>query len=451
MANRNQLTLGSQGSDVVELQKLLNQNGFTLDTDGIFGSQTQDAVRQYQEKMGLDVDGIVGNNTWGSLGNQGANATEAPSAGGFQTKPFEYKPYQESDAVKQAQALLQQQMAGKPGQYASPWQGQLNEIMDKILNREKFSYDMNADALYQQYKDQYIQQGQMAMMDTMGQAAAMTGGYGNSYGQSVGQQAYQGYLQQLNDKVPELYQLALSKYQMEGDALMDQYGILGAKEEQEYGRYRDQVSDWEREQQRLQAQYQDERNFDYGKYSDDRNFGYGQYVDDRNFGYGQYIDDRNYQYQVGRDQVSDKQWQAEFDEALRQFNFANGLGEFAPAAAGGGSGSGGKNWLNADGSVNLNMISQSSDWWKQYAAENGLDPKTGKKLGGGNQDTGGLNRSQYASWGMGEWEAYFASIRQTEGKAAAEEELKKFTSQGIIPQVYVSMASNGARGGGGGH
>jgi hypothetical protein len=218
----------------------------------------------------------------------------------------------------------------------------------------------------------------------MGQAAAMTGGYGNSYGQSVGQQAYQGYLQQLNDKVPELYQLALSKYQMEGDALMDQYGILGAKEEQEYGRHRDQVGDWERELARLQGQYQDERNFDYGRYSDDRNFGYGQYVDDRNFGYGQYIDDRNYQYQVGRDQVADKQWQAEFDEALRQFNFANGLGEFAPAAAGGGSGSGsgGKNWLNADGSVNLDMISQSSEWWKQYAAENGLDPKTGKKLGG---------------------------------------------------------------------
>ena len=418
MANRNQLSLGSQGNDVVELQKILNQNGFALDTDGIFGDKTQDAVRQYQQKMGLDADGIVGNNTWGALGNQG---TSAPAAGttdkGFQYKPFEYKPYQESDAVKQAQALLQQQLAGKPGQYASPWQGQLNEIMDKILNREKFSYDMNADALYQQYKDQYVNQGKMAMMDTMGQAAAMTGGYGNSYGQSVGQQAYQGYLQQLNDRIPELYQLALNKYQMEGDALMDQYGILGAKEEQEYGRHRDQVGDWERELARLQGQYQDERNFDYGRYSDDRNFGYGQYVDDRNFGYGQYIDDRNYQYQVGRDQVSDKQWQAEFDEALRQFNFANGLGEFAKSEESG---------------------------WKPVKTpdKDELNPT---------DEPPGLNRSQFASWGMGEWEAYFSSIRQTEGRAAAEEELKKFTSKGIIPQVYVPMASNGARGGGGGH
>ena len=106
---------------------------------------------------------------------------------------FEYKPYMESDAVKQAQSMLQQQMSNKPGQYTSPWHTQLNDTINKILNREKFSYDLNGDALYQQYKDQYTTQGQMAMMDTMGQAAALTGGYGNSYAQSVGQQAYQGY------------------------------------------------------------------------------------------------------------------------------------------------------------------------------------------------------------------------------------------------------------------
>ena len=85
------------------------------------------------------------------------------------------------------------------GQYQSPWQTQLNDTISKILNREKFSYDLNGDALYQQYKDQYVNQGQQAMMDTMGQAQAMTGGYGNSYAQTVGQQTYQGYLQQLND------------------------------------------------------------------------------------------------------------------------------------------------------------------------------------------------------------------------------------------------------------
>lgn len=355
---RNQISYGSQGSDVTELQKLLNQNGYTLDEDGIFGTKTQDAVKDYQQKNNLDVDGIVGTNTWGALTNASSGAATTPTNTAFkydayQEKPsFKYDAYQPSDAVTQAQTLLQQQLANKPGQYTSPWQTQLNDAINKIMNREKFSYDMNADALYQQYKDQYVTQGQMAMMDTMGQAAAMTGGYGNSYAQAVGQQAYQSSLQQLNDKIPELYQLALSKYQMEGDDLYNQYSLLSAQDQQEYGRHRDTVSDWQVETDRLQNQYNTERDYDYSKWADNRDFSYGQYVDDRNFdyskwadgrdfGYGQYIDDRNYDYQVGRDQVADSQWQAEFDEAVRQFNFANKLGEFAPVVSAGGGGDGG--------------------------------------------------------------------------------------------------------------
>ena len=47
-----------------------------------------------------------------------------------------------------------------------------------------------------------MQQGKQAMQDTMGQAAALTGGYGSTYGQAVGQQQYDAYLQNLNDEVP---------------------------------------------------------------------------------------------------------------------------------------------------------------------------------------------------------------------------------------------------------
>lgn len=191
---------------------------------------------------------------------------------------IEYDPkkrdYQQSDAVTKAQEMLQNQIANKPGQYTSQWQSQLNDVMGKILNREKFSYDLNGDALYKQYKDQYTNQGKMAMMDTMGQASAMTGGYGNSYAQNVGQQAYQGYLQQLNDKIPELYNLALSKYQMEGDDLSRQYSMLGDRESTDYGRYRDTVSDYNTELSRLQSAYDTERSFDYGQFADDRNYQY---------------------------------------------------------------------------------------------------------------------------------------------------------------------------------
>lgn len=312
-----QVKYGSSGSDVKTLQELLNGNGYSLDVDGVYGSKTQAAVKDYQQKNKLAVDGIVGENTWGSL--TGNIAVKTPSempekqtgatTTAATTPTYENKAYQPSDAVSQAEALLNQQMQQKPGAYQSTWQGQLNDTINKILNREQFSYDLNSDALYQQYKDQYMQQGQLAMMDTMGQAAAMTGGYGNSYAQSVGQQTYQGYLQQLNDVVPELYQMALNQYNQQGQDLINQYALLGEQENQDYGRYRDQVSDYYTQLQQMYDQYNAERDYDYSKYTDDRNFGYEQYLNDQNM-----------QYQKERDQVEDERWQKEYDFALRQYS-----------------------------------------------------------------------------------------------------------------------------------
>ena len=169
----------------------------------------------------------------------------------------------------------------KQEEYKSQWQTQLNDAINKIINREKFSYDLNGDALYQQYKNQAMMQGQQAMMDTMGQAAALTGGYGNSYAQTAGQQAYNSHLQQLNDKIPELYQMALSKYQMEGQDMYDQYSLLAGQEEQDYGRYQDQLGNWQTETSRLQNSYETERDYE--------------------------------------------NWLAEFNEAVRQYNHDNGI------------------------------------------------------------------------------------------------------------------------------
>ena len=148
-----ELGWGAKGTEVSDLQEKLNQNGYKLDVDGSFGNQTKAAVEDYQKKNGLTVDGIVGQNTWnaltgGSTTNQTTATTPAADTG------FKYDAYQESDAVKQAQAMLDQQLSQKPGAYQSAWQTQLNDTINKILNREKFSYDLNGDALYQQYKDQ---------------------------------------------------------------------------------------------------------------------------------------------------------------------------------------------------------------------------------------------------------------------------------------------------------
>ena len=313
MNEKNEIRYGSQGSDVTELQKLLNGNGYKLDEDGVFGEQTRSAVKDYQQKNNLTADGIVGSNTWEALAKASAQTGgEAPG--------FSYAPYTPGQAVTQAQQLLQQQEAAKPDGYSAQWQSRIDELVQKILNREDFSYDLNADALYQQYKDQYVRGGQLAMLDTMGQAQAMTGGYGNSYAQSAGQQAYESYLQRLNEVVPELYNLAQDRYQQAGQALADRYALLSDREAADYGRYQDQRSAWLRERDYLSGRYDTERQYDYQQYLNDLNFAYGQ----------------------ERDRVSDEQWQAEFDESVRRYNHDKGIGSSGSSGKGSsGSGKGG--------------------------------------------------------------------------------------------------------------
>jgi hypothetical protein len=75
------------------------------------------------------------------------------------------------------------------------------------------------------------------MEDTMGQAATMTGGYGNSYAVTAGNQAYQNQLDNLNNTIPELYQLAYDKYQNDYQMLTNKYNLLNNEKNIEYEKW----------------------------------------------------------------------------------------------------------------------------------------------------------------------------------------------------------------------
>ena len=326
------IVYGARGDNVTELQKALNKNGYNLAEDGVFGSKTQAAVKDYQKKNTLSVDGKVGNETWGSLfGSGNKTSTQKTTA----PTEFSYEDYAESDTVAQAKAALDAQLLAKPGAYSSKWQAQIDDILSRIQNREDFTYDVNGDALYQQYKDQYMKQGNMAMQDTMGQAAAMTGGYGNSYAATAGNQAYQAYLGELNDVVPELYQMALDKYTREGDELIDQYALLGDQESQDYAKYQDAYNQWLADRDNAYSRYDAERDYDYGKYADGRDFAYGEYQDE-----------------VARDQwqqqfnITEEQWELE-KEAYLDSKKTSTTGS---GSSGGGSSSGGSSGTSSGGS-----------------------------------------------------------------------------------------------------
>lgn len=109
-----------------------------------------------------------------------------------------------------------------------PYVGQLNALYEQIVNRKPFQYDLNGDLLYQQMADQYTQMGAQASRNAMGQAAALTGGYGNSYAEQVGAQANQQYMTAMNQNIPDLYQQELNAYLAEGDRMMQQYELAAA-------------------------------------------------------------------------------------------------------------------------------------------------------------------------------------------------------------------------------
>lgn len=148
------------------------------------------------------------------------------------------------DRLQQSQTALDNHLGTKPGDYQSKYQGQIDQVMENIANRKPFQYDVNGDALYQQYKDRYTQMGRQAMQDTMGQAAALTGGYGNTYAQNAGQQAYGAYMQGLTDKIPELYQLALDKYDRDAQAEKDKYNLYKDADATDYSRWGDKLNQW---------------------------------------------------------------------------------------------------------------------------------------------------------------------------------------------------------------
>lgn len=223
---------------------------------------------------------------------------------------FSYKDYEQSDAVKQAKALadanstynesqsvvdarnaLNQHTENKVADWTGGQYGQqLKDTVQKINDRQSFKYDVTGDALYQAYKDRYMTQGRMAMADTLGQASAMTGGYGSSYATTAASQAYQNSLQSLNDVVPSLYQMALDTYSAEGQDLQNRYSVLNNAYGTEYGEYRDQVADWQTEANRLQDAYYNESNNDWNRFSDNRNYYQSAYQYASNMDYDQYAD-----------------------------------------------------------------------------------------------------------------------------------------------------------------
>ena len=252
----------------------------------------------------------------GSTAAANNQKTTAAQPVNYQQTPVDRTQYQydasTNTAYQQALAALQAAQKDKPT-YAGTYDAQLNEIYNQIVNRKPFQYDVNEDMLYQQYKDQYTNLGQLAMRDTMGQAAALTGGYGNTYAQAAGQQQYDAYLQKLNEVVPQLYGMAQDQYNREGDALQQQFAMTGDLSDREYGRYQDALNQYWQNVSYQQNLADTEYNRGYENWYNAEQMGMQQ----DQFNYQKYLDeyDRNYQLQQDEYNKLLDAWNQSFQES----------------------------------------------------------------------------------------------------------------------------------------
>lgn len=228
--------LGNYTNDELEKELTVNQNQWWSEDDGS-GIQKTEGQKQANNNNQLIHQELDKRNntqttynaatgTYDTKGNQALDTTNSQSLYDSTTNAYSSN------------------LANKPVDNSVQYNAKFDDLYNQIVNRGKFSYDLNADELYNQYKDQYMRNGKLAMEDTIGQAAGLTGGYGSTYGQMTGQQAYNSYLQDLNNIVPQLEQRAYDRWRDEGNDLLTQWGLVDQRFNEEYGKYQDALSDY---------------------------------------------------------------------------------------------------------------------------------------------------------------------------------------------------------------
>lgn len=200
-------------------------------------------------------------------------------------------------AMDYTNELLQQLSSGR-----TSYTDQIKSMMNQIMNREDFEYDADSDMLFQQYLNSSMATGKQAMQDTMGQAAALTGGYGSTYATSAGNQMYNAYIQDAYANLPEYYQLALDAYNMEGQEMYNQLAMLNEADATEYGRI---YNAWNANNTYAQQLYQQE----YGQYADEvkNAFDLAQFVNSN------YWNQKDNDYRYAALQQSQDQYLAQYD------------------------------------------------------------------------------------------------------------------------------------------
>lgn len=300
------------GVDQALLDKM--NSTFTASSDVTNAMAEKDTYLNKVKEM-ASVEDIISQDTWDAINTKFSASTA----------------YQ--DAMKYTNQLLQQLSSGR-----TSYTDQIKDLMGQIQNREDFEYDVDSDVLFQQYLGSAMNTGKQAMMDTMGQASALTGGYGSTYATSAANQQYNAYIQDAYNNLPEYYQMALEAYQMEGEEMYNQLAMLNQADMTEYQRLYDS---WNANFSNAQNMYQNEYNTwrdgvsnaissaglqlnEYGQLYDQAYKAYTAVADNAQTmyqnEYNKWADEVNNAYKMAQMSNSDYWANENFIEEQRQFN-----------------------------------------------------------------------------------------------------------------------------------
>lgn len=142
--------------------------------------------------------------------------------------------------------------------YENAFAQQQKDLLDRILNREGFSWSKETDPQWSSYKKSYLREGDRATANALAQASAASGGRPSSHAVNAATQAGDYYATKLNDVIPTLYQQAYERYLDEYNMKLKDLNTVNQQEQLDYAKYLDRL-----------GQFNTDRGFAYQNYADD--------------------------------------------------------------------------------------------------------------------------------------------------------------------------------------
>lgn len=147
---------------------------------------------------------------------------------------------------------------GEAPTYENTFAQQQKDLLDRILNREDFSWSKETDPQWSSYKKSYLREGDRATANALAKASAASGGRPSSHAVNAATQAGDYYATKLNDVIPTLYQQAYERYLDEYNMKLKDLNTVNQQEQLDYAKYLDRL-----------GQFNTDRGFAYQNYADD--------------------------------------------------------------------------------------------------------------------------------------------------------------------------------------